>query len=118
VLLIGTTQALDSSVSLAFQLEMDVDYDWTLTGDKLSMSNAEVDMELQECRFIPSSPELDSILPMFQQQIESEFNKQKGQIAGQMVSSDLKVKFVDDNTVELAPLDDATNVEFTLRRIK
>lgn len=118
VLLIGTTQALDSSVSLAFQLEMDVDYDWTLTGDKLSMSNAEVDMELQECRFIPSSPELDSILPMFQQQIESEFNKQKGQIAGQMVSSDLRVKFVDDNTVELVPLDDATNVEFTLRRIK
>lgn len=115
---IGTTQALDSTMSLAFKMEVEVDYDWTLSGDNLSINNAEVDMELQEFRFIPSSPELDAMLPMFKQQIESEFNKQKGQIAAQMIATAMKVKFVNDNTVELTPLDDATLTAYTLRRVK
>ena len=58
------------------------------------------------------------MLPMFKQQIESEFNKQKGQIAAQMIATAMKVKFVNDNTVELTPLDDATLTAYTLRRIK
>lgn len=117
-ILVGTTQALDASISLAFKLYMEFDYDWILSGDKLSMSNAEIDMELQEFKFIPSSPELDSMLPMIKQQIESEFNKEKGQIADQMVASDMKVNFVDDNTIVITPLDETTPISFTLRRVK
>lgn len=116
--LLSMNQAIDSATSLIFKMEMEFDYAWVLAADKLSLRNPEVEMEVKEFRFSPSSPEMEAFLPMFKQQVVSEFNKQKGQIANQMVSTAMQVKFVNDNTVVLTPLDDATNTAYTLRRVK
>lgn len=116
-ILIGMTQPLDSTISLIYSMEMEFDYRWTMSGDELSLDFVEADFDVKEFRLDPSSPDMEAMLPMLKQHFETGASQSLSAMTDAMVATNMTVTFVDDNTVVLTPLDDATLIAYTLRRV-
>lgn len=66
------TEPVDETINMTFEMDLELIFSWTLTGDTLEIKAVDVKVNLDELAFNPSSPELNDYLPMIKQMIEKE----------------------------------------------
>lgn len=73
----GITESLDATTKMRFEMRIDMSYTWECSGDQLSMNSSNIDLELGDISFIPSSPEYEAAIPMLRQMLEQQFEADK-----------------------------------------
>ena len=101
------TQPIDATTKMRIEWRVDMSYTWECSGDQLSMTISNIDFELDDISFIPSSPEQEAAIPMLRQMLEQEFDANKEQwakeldiISGTTTIESLtadRMVFIDDN---------------------
>lgn len=75
------TQPIDATTKMHIELRVDMSYTWVREGDKLTTTPSDIDLELGDISFIPSSPEQEAAIPMLRQMFEQQFDANKEQLA-------------------------------------
>lgn len=83
-ILMNITVSWDDTTKMRFEERVDVSYTWECSGDQLSMTTSNIDFELGDISFIPSSPEYEAAIPMLRQMFEQELDANKEQWAKEM----------------------------------
>ena len=71
------TESLDATTKMRIEMRIDTSYTWECSGDQLSMTTSNIDYELGDISFIPSSPEQEAAIPMLRQMLEQQFEADK-----------------------------------------
>lgn len=71
------TESLDATTKMRIEMRIDMSYTWECSGDQLSMTSSNIDFELGDISFIPSSPEYEAAIPMLRQMLEQQFEADK-----------------------------------------
>lgn len=74
------TQPIDATTKMRIELRIDISYTWECSGDQLSMNSLNIDFDLGDISFIPSSPEQEAAIPMFRQMVEPQIEANKEQL--------------------------------------
>lgn len=103
------TEPMDETINMTFEMDLDLIFSWTLTGDTLEIKAVDVKVNIDELAFNPSLPELNDYVPMIKQVIEQEIAEtdiSEFLGADNLIGSCI-VRFISEDIVEL---DDGDNV--------
>lgn len=71
------TESLDATTKMRIEMRIDISYTWECSGDQLSMTTSNIDLELGDISFITSCPEFEAAIPMLRQMLEQQFEADK-----------------------------------------
>lgn len=106
------TQPMDETTNMTFEMDIDLIFSWTLTGDTLELKVVDAKMNLDELAFNPSSAELNAYVPMIKQMIEQQIADTD---ISELIGTDnlfgsSTVRFISDNVVELSNGDNVLRI--------
>lgn len=95
---------LDGGYKLSANIEFEVDYTWTLSGNVLYLVISEVDFDVDDLAFTPYSSELAEIVAMMENMLEAELEKNETMFINETFGTDGRVdyEYIDDNTIRIA----------------
>ena len=116
-ILMDITVSWDATTKMRFEEHVDVSYTWVREGDQLSLTTSNIDFELDDISFIPSSPEYEAAIPMLRQMFEQEFDANKEQWAKELgiISGTTTIESL---TADRMVLIDDTGKRMTLIRVE
>ena len=106
------TQPMDETTNMTFEMDIDLIFSWTLTGNTLELKVVDAKINLDELEFNPSSPELNAYVPMIKQMIEQQIAETdiSDWIGTDNILGSCTVRFISDNIVELSNGDNVMRI--------
>ena len=97
-------EALDGGYKLSANVEVEVDYTWTLSGTVLYLVICDVDFDVDELTITPYSSELAELVAMMENMIEAEFEKNKTMFINEAFGTEgcVDYEYIDYNTIRVA----------------